>query len=155
MKKHFLFALSSICLALGIHAESNYMTVELNNGSMISFLLADNPVITYQSESLVINKDEKTSYNFEDVKNYHFTKDNKTKAEDVLSKSLRFIQVDEETIEVQNAQPNTYVILTAINGTTLSKAKVDENGKAIVKLPNQTGVFILSAGIQSFKILRK
>ncbi|MBR6597307.1 MAG: hypothetical protein IKK68_05090 [Paludibacteraceae bacterium] len=131
------------------------MTVELKNGSKISFLLADNPVITYQNESLVINKDEKTSYNFEDVKNYHFTESDETKAEEVFSESLRFIQVDEETIEVQNAQPNTYVILTAINGTTFSKTKVDEDGKTIIKMPNQTGIFILSAGIRSFKIIRK
>ena len=76
MKKRFITTLSLMCMVLGLHAESKYLTVEMKEGAKVSFLLADNPVITYQSGSLVVNKDAKTSYAFECVKNYHFTENN-------------------------------------------------------------------------------
>lgn len=35
-------------MALDLHTESQYMTVEKTDGSSISFYLEDNPVISYQ-----------------------------------------------------------------------------------------------------------
>ena len=65
MVKKLLAVCALAFLALSANAESNYMTVEKTNGSKISFLLADNPVITYKDGNLVINKDAKTTYSFE------------------------------------------------------------------------------------------
>ena len=48
-------------LASGIYAESKYMTIDFSNGTSISFLLEDNPVITYENESLLVNKDANTT----------------------------------------------------------------------------------------------
>lgn len=56
MVKKLLASLALCCMTIGANAESNYMTVEKINGSKISFLLADNPVITYKDGNLVINK---------------------------------------------------------------------------------------------------
>lgn len=94
MIKKTITTLSLVCLALGIHAESKYLTVEMKEGAKFSFLLADKPVITCQSGSLVVNKDAKTTYAFEGVKNYHFTENNEgssggtTKVEESYSQLL-------------------------------------------------------------------
>ncbi len=131
------------------------MTVEKTDGSLISFKLAENPVITYDNDNLVINKDAKTTYSFEDVKNYHFTEFDQSDAALVSANSLKFIWVDDATIEVQNAQANSNVTITAINGAVVANTKADADGKATVKLPNNAGVYVLTAGNQSFKIIRK
>lgn len=155
MIKRFISAFSLLCLTLGINAESNYMTVEKNDGSLISFLLADNPVITYQNDCLIINKDANTTYSFDDIKNYHFTEEDVTAAESVSAVALKFVWIDDATIEIQNAQSGAAVALTAVNGVVVSNSKVDADGKATVKIPNNKGVYVISAGKQSFKIIRK
>lgn len=155
MIKRLFTTLSLICLALGAYAEAKYMTIEMSNGSKISFLLADNPVITYQKESLVVNNNEKTTYSFEAVKNYHFTESNDSRVDALSANELRIVWVDDETIEVQNAQSNSIVAIVAINGVVASQTKTDAEGTATVKIPNKAGVYVVTVGRQSFKIIRK
>ncbi|MCQ2190309.1 MAG: T9SS type A sorting domain-containing protein [Paludibacteraceae bacterium] len=142
-------------LASSIYAESKYMTIDFNNGTSVSFLLEDNPVITYENESLLVNKDEKTTYSFDDIKNYHFTEDDQTAAKMTIANTLEIVKLNDETIEVKNAKANCDVAVYTISGTVASQAKVNAEGQAIVKLPNQTGVYVIKAGKQSFKIIRK
>lgn len=155
MIKRLFSTLFLIALAFGAYAEVKYMTIEMKNGSMISFLLADNPVITYQSESLVVNNDAKTTYSFEDVKNYHFTESDESGVDALPANDLRIVWVDDETIGVQNALPNSTIAITAINGVVVSQTKTDVDGKSTVRMPNKAGVYVLSVGKQSFKIIRK
>lgn len=155
MVKKLLAVCALAFLALSANAESNYMTVEKTNGSKISFLLADNPVITYKDGNLVINKDAKTTYSFEDIKNYHFTENDDTKATSVSAEALRIVWIDDATVEVRNAQSGSVIALTAINGTVVATSKADADGNATVKMPYNAGVYVLSAGNQSFKIIRK
>lgn len=155
MIKRFFTTLSLICLALGAYAEAKYMTIEMTNGSLISFLLADNPVITYKSKNLVVNNNEKTTYSFEAVKNYHFTESDESGVDDLSANELRIVWVDDETIEVQNAQSNAIIAITDINGVVASQTKTDAERKATVKIPNKAGVYVITVGKQSFKIIRK
>lgn len=155
MIKRLFTSLFLIGLTLGTYAEVKYMTIEMKNGSKISFLLADNPVITYQSESLVVNNDAKNTYSFEDVKNYHFTEMDESGVDNLPANDLRIVWVDNETIGVQNALPNSTIAITAINGVVISQTKTDADGKSTVRMPNKTGVYVISAGKQSFKIIRK
>lgn len=155
MIKRLFTSLFLIGLTLGTYAEVKYMTIEMKNGSKISFLLADNPVITYQSESLVVNNDAKNTYSFEDVKNYHFTEMDESGVDNLPANDLRIVWVDDETIGVQNALPNSTIAITAINGVVVSQTKTDADGKSTVRMPNKTGVYVLSVGKQSFKIIRK
>ncbi len=155
MIKRLITTLSLICLALGAYAEAKYMTIEMVNGSRISFLLADNPVITYQNGSLVVNNDTKTTYSFDDVKNYHFTESNDSGVDALNANELKLVWIDNETIEVQNGQPNSGIVITAINGVMASQTKTDAEGKATVKIPSKAGVYIITVGRQSFKFIRK
>ena len=43
-------------MALDLHTESQYMTVEETDGSSISFFWEDNPVIIYQGGTFVANR---------------------------------------------------------------------------------------------------
>lgn len=142
-------------LASSIYAESKYMTIDFSNGTSISFLLENNPVITYENESLLVNKDANTTYSFDEIKNFHFTEDDQTAAKTVIANSLEIVKVDEETICIKNAEVNSDVAVYTISGTVASQAKANAEGQATVKLPQQTGVYVITAGKQSFKIIRK
>lgn len=155
MIKRFISTVSLLCLAFGIHADSKYLTVEKKNGSMISFLLEEKPVITFESGSLVVNKSETTTYSIEDIKNYHFTEGDLTPVDNTVANALRIVWIGENTVELQNAESGTNIELVAVNGTIVAKATADSEGKAAIKVPNKAGVYVLSTGKQSFKIISK
>ena len=155
MTKQLFSIFSLLCLVLGTHAEAKYMTIEMKTGTTISFLLADNPVITYNNESLVINNDIKTTYSFEDVKNYHFTESFATGVNALPTNGLRIVWIDDETIVVQNAQPNSIIAITAVNGVVVSQARTAADGISTVRMPSKAGVYVLSVDKQSFKFTRK
>lgn len=164
MTKRLITAISIACMAIGIHAEELYMTVEMTNGSMVSFLLDDNPTVTYKDGNFVVNKNAETTYAFDDVKNYHFTEKNMglkplqseaTDTEGILDDELRIVWTDDETIEIQNTQSGTSVVLVTTTGIIASQAKAGTDGKASIKVPRMAGMYILTAGNNSFKIIRK
>lgn len=154
MKHEFLTSLSLLFSACGAFAAENYMTVELKNGDLYSFNISDKPVVTYKDASLVINSNAKTSYSISSVKNYHFTKSDITLLE-TASGSLRIVNVDDETIEVQNAKPLASVTLTSASGVKVLSSYVGTGGNVAVNLPASKGVYVLSIGNQSFKVIRK
>lgn len=155
MVKRFFTTLSLLGMMLGAQAAAKYMTIEKKDGSMISFALAEKPVITYAGGSLVINEEAKTTYALDDIANYHFTETEATDAKFSSAELLKIVQVDAETIEVQNAKVGSVVRLTAISGVEVLGVKADTDGNVEVKLPSQKGVYVLSVGNQSFKVIRK
>ena len=156
MRKFIFTVLSLACGMLYASAAVQYMTIEKKNGAKYSFLLKENPVITYQDGNIVINGNEKTSYSIEEVKNYHFTEENESAIDNVASTQiLRIVSISEDVIRVENALTNTSIKLVSINGSIVGQAKVDDEGAANVTLPNQKGVYVLCVGNQSFKVIRK
>lgn len=143
-----------LCVSCELFAEGECMIVELNNGEEISFLLKEKPVITCKDASLVVNGSAETSYAIEDVKNYHFSKT-------VLSglrtatNSISVAYINDQTIELQNAHPMSLVSLSSISGVKIFSAFVGDEGKLSINLPSRQGVYVLSVGNQSLKIIRK
>ncbi len=126
------------------NAGVQYMTIEQKNGAKFSFLLKDNPVITYENDNLVVNGNASTSYSIEGVKNYHFTGNDQSAVEDTKAdvQMLRFVGFDENTIKVENASVGEVVVLVNING-------------AIVTFPSQKGLYVLNVDNKSLKLIRK
>lgn len=156
MKKSVLVFLELLGAAFGLQAEVSYMTIELTSGEQYSFLLKDKPEITYKNGELIVNGDDATSYAISSVKDYHFTeKDLTTGVQESSVAHLRFVSVDESTIQVENATAKAIVTLVGMNGVVWSTTQVDEAGVAIVNLPNYSGAYLLTVDQQSFKIIRK
>ncbi len=153
MKHKFLSTISFLCMSFVAFATEEYMLVEMKTGEQYSFLLADRPVLTYENASLVINSDSKTSYAIEGIKEYRFVSN--TSIDDISASALKIITIDDETIEVQNAKSSEKVVLMSVKGETEFCSKTDVEGKVIVKMPVNKGVYVLSVGNQSFKVIRK
>lgn len=156
MRKRLLMFLGLVGVSFATQAEVSYMTVELKSGEQYSFLLRDKPVVTYENGDLVVNDDASTSYAINDVKDYHFTESNMTtKVQGNNAPIICVTRVDESTVRISNASPKSAVALVGVNGVAWCRTSIDETGEALVKLPNQPGVYLLSVENQSFKIIRK
>ncbi|MCQ2200294.1 MAG: hypothetical protein MJZ19_11340 [Paludibacteraceae bacterium] len=67
---------------------------------------------------------------------------------------VRVVTLDNSTVQVQNAEPNAKVDLCNVCGMHLTSVMADEDGKATVTLPNVSGVYVVSVGENSFKVVR-
>lgn len=153
MKKRLLttaLLLGSLCASAAVQ----YMTVEQKSGAKYSFLLKDNPVVTYQGGELVVNGSASTSYALDGVKNYHFTETDQTGVETSGADMLR-ITTGENTVHVENAPAGAKVALVNAGGATVAVATSEQNGTATISLPSAKGVYVLMVGKQSFKLIRK
>ncbi|MBS7364372.1 MAG: T9SS type A sorting domain-containing protein [Paludibacteraceae bacterium] len=157
MKKKIFTVLGLLFCIMSANAALQYMTIELKNGKKFSFLLKENPVITYQNDRLVINGDESTSYSIDGVKNYYFTEDNQSAVKNASAdfQALRIVSLDENTIKVENASVGVVAILFNINGSIVATSATNNEGEVEISLPNQKGVYLLNIGAQSLKLIRK
>ncbi len=130
------------------------MTVEQKSGAKYSFLLKENPVVTYKGGELVVNGSASTSYALDGVKNYHFTEGDLTGVETIGVDMLR-ITTDENTVLVENAPAGAKVALVNAGGATVAVATADQSGTATISLPSAKGVYVLTVGMQSFKVIRQ
>lgn len=153
MRKRLMTSTVLLCGALCASAAVQYMTVEKKSGEKYSFLLKDNPVVTYKGGELVVNGSASTSYAIAGVKNYHFTETDLTGAETAGSDMLR-ITSDENTVLVENASAGARVELLSAGGAIVAVATASEAGSATISLPSAKGVYVLFVGEHSFKLIR-
>lgn len=154
MRKRLLTTIALLCGALCASAAVQYMTVEQKSGAKYSFLLKYNPVVTYKGGELVVNGSASTSYALDGVKNYHFTETDQTGVEATGADMLR-ITTDENTVHVEKAPAGAKVALVNAGGATVATTTADLNGTATISLPSAKGVYVLTVGKQSFKLIRK
>lgn len=158
IKKTFILLLLSFG-SMYANANVKYMTIEQKNGESLSFLLADNPEITYsEDKQLVVNGNAETSFVLSDVKNYHFTENDetsKTNVRNTTSVGLRIISMGNQTIRIENAPTSAIVRIADMNGISWKSTTVDNTGTATISLPQSQGVYMLSVGNQSIKVIRK
>ncbi|MBO4804497.1 MAG: hypothetical protein J5554_00485 [Paludibacteraceae bacterium] len=155
MLKKCLMILALLYGALSATAAVQYMTIELKSGGKFSFLLADNPIVTYANGDLSVNGSPSTSYAISGVKNYHFTEKNETGLSSVSSETLSIVSLDDNTLGIQNAPASAKAILLTATGVVASTAVVDASGAATLVLPQQKGLYVLSVGELSIKLIRK
>lgn len=154
MKKRKLM-LAVACLFSGASAfAATHLIVDLRSGESYEFLLKEKPVITYESGDLVVNGNAATSYAIAKVKNYHF-EDLGAGVPSVEVSHLRIVPLDENTLQVENAPQGVDVVLNSMAGALQAQTKVDTDGVATVTLPQAKGIYLLSVGKQTFKVIRK
>ncbi len=156
MLKRLLILLSLSGWSLYSNATAKFMVVEQNSGEKYSFLLAEKPIVTYVDGELVVNGDASTSYSIASVKNFHFSE--KLETTDLVStlmEMLRIFSKEEGILQIENAHATDVVTLVDMNGLVYASTVVSTEGTALIQLPNKKGVYVLSVGTKSFKIIRK
>ncbi len=155
MTNKFISAVFMLCFSCGVYAEKNCMTIEMKTGTKYNFLLDSNPVITYSYGDLVVNDGEYSTYEISRVRNYYFTETNPSATSSVSASGTGIVTVNGETVEVRNADVKEKVVLSTVAGAVLAESFADYNGFASIALPNSKGVYLLTIGENTIKVIRK
>ncbi len=138
-------------------AQTNRMLVlELFAGTTNSFLLAEEPVITF-SDGYIDVSSESTSvyYKLSEVANYHF-EDASTGIKAVEADEIRVVSINADKVSIEGLDGNGVVRVFDTTGMQMPVAAT-HNGTytevSIGTLP--AGVYIIKAGNQSLKIRKR
>lgn len=152
MKTKQILTACLISVSASINAAISHLVVEQKSGEKYVFLLNDKPVISFAGSDLVVNGNKETSYTISSIKNYHFEEN--LSNQEQMAQSIQIATNEDGQIEVSNMEEGTDVVLLSSTGAVLSKTKANTNGAAYISLPLQNGVYIISAGKKSFKIVK-
>ena len=156
MKKKSLLVLAAMGVWGSVFAEPSFVTIEFKDLTKKSFLLADAPVFQFKNDSLVVNGDASTAYQFEKVAKYYFADAGEgSNIPTVASNEVRVTYLDNQNILVEGLKAGSNVELFSLLGQLIEK-KSSTNGEALqFKLPDTKGVYVLKVDDQSIKIVKK
>lgn len=155
MRKRLLFILGLIYCSYGMSASVQYLTVEKKSGEKFSFPMSEEPLITFSGGDIVFNGDASTTYSISEVNRYYYTEGDHTNTENTVSDLQTIVCVADNEVLVKNATANSKLVLMNAGGVVLNMAITDDAGNASVLLPSPKGVYVLSVGKQSVKLIRK
>lgn len=155
MRKKFLFVLGLIYCSFGMSASVQYLTVEKKTGEKYSFPMSEKPLITFNGGDIVFNGDASTTYSINEVERYYYTEADHTDVEKIVSDLQTIVCVADNEITISNSVANSKLVLMNAGGVVLNMTTTDAAGNASVLLPSQNGVYVLSVGKQSVKLIRK
>lgn len=135
---------------------SEYLVVHLKDGSQVSYVLDDKPVVTYPGtmlhvESATLSDD----HNMAQVSKITFEK--KTALCERPAVDETRIIVTPEAVTIQGLPSATSVTLTDLQGRVLVSCTADDSGEATLATGNlPAGVYIVATSVgRAFKIYKK
>ena len=165
-RTNFIFRSLSLLICLCFYGISwadhptDYLLVWDRNGGSISFPLSERPNITFdvqQSKVNCVTKKQEISFSLQKVCKYTLEvhEDNVTGVEE---KPIEKGQLSrgKDTILFTDFAPGTQVKIFAVNGTLVHSGQIDERGELSIQTSGwSNGIYVINAGISTFKIIKK
>ena len=136
-------------------AETTHVTVDLTDGTKVSYLLSESPKISYKADSLIVSGSARTAFELSKVDSYHFTDGTVSDAAVVESNEIRITYSDNSHVKAEGLQPKSAVVLYSVGGAAIQKVNATEEGEAELELPQAKGVYILKTDSQNVKLIKK
>lgn len=159
MAKRLLFLFIILLTAYNVQSTTkNYLVVETTNGDMYSFGFSDEPIITFEKQSMKIkSKGDSHSFEISDVKEYTFSETEKTTGiENVQANELRINNDANGQVIIEGIQPNSKVRLFSIDGKEHMSNISTSDDRVHINLDSlPKGIYIVSVNSKSFKIYKK
>lgn len=158
MKREIILKLGLVLLFwlfhLGMHAEDVKSITFLVNGKPVMFNLADNPVITYSNDCLVIVTNKTTiEINVGEIESAGFTEVDATGIRDV---TLGKISLLDGTATFFQLKPGSMVRVYNTSGEQLLEEQASSEGRATIEMMSHSeGVYIIKTETQTIKIINK
>ena len=153
-----LLLILSLCAPVFASNEPSQLVVKLKDNTEKIFILANKPTITFDTKKMYVNTTD-FSAELSNVQEFYF----KTESTNPptgngadASSPFTFRFVDGKTVCIDGLDNSVRVNVYSLSGGKVN-AKVDRGGdRAVVDLGNQAaGVYIIQAGKQSFKIIKR
>lgn len=160
-----LLFLLSLCAPIFASNEPSQLVVKLRDNSEKIFILANKPVITFDTEKLYINTTD-FSTELSNVQEFYFKTETTTPPTGIDevkkgnnadgSTTFTFRFVDGRMVYIDGLDDSAHITVYSMSGAQVN-ARIDRgNERAVVDLGNQAaGVYIIRANNQSFKIIKR
>ena len=153
--------LAAVCLIVvsampALAAQHNVLVVELRNGNVDNYMLAEKPQVTFSGEKCkIVSSSLTTEYDMANVLQAYFSEDKSSVEAPMEEFTLVF--TDPDTVQLSGVPAGSAVALYSMAGSLLSSVTADANGAATVSLNGlDKGVYVIqTANNKSFKIYRK
>ncbi len=162
--RFFLSLLFFLSLSASIFAsnEPSLLVVKLKDNTEKIFILANKPVITFDTEMFYINTSD-FSAELSNVQEFYFKTETTTGIDEIkkdnaagTSSPFTFRFVDGRTVYIDGLDDATRVTVYSLSGAQVNSRIDRGNERAVVDLGSQpAGVYIIRANNQSFKIIKR
>lgn len=167
-KIYVLVLLSAFLLFCGktsaqdeVTVDVHYLVISLSDGSESKFSLADNPLITFNNDTLVVScAGDDIAVGIDGVKNYHFVVEQVTTAierptvqpnGDDIRPTIAFGEA-----KFNGLKAGTRIMVYSVEGKAITTVTATTDGQATVDLRSlPKGIYILRTPAKSFKIYNK
>ena len=129
------------------------LVVELRDGSNTTFLLAENPRVTFAGEQLsIVSSSATMEFNRSDVKNWHFV-DTPSSVENITAESKA--KLEGNALLISGITDDTAIVLYSVDGVAVKHSAVT-GGTCTISLDDiQAGIYIVKFNNTTFKFLKK
>lgn len=147
--------LFAIAATAHVTAENAFVTINLNDSSKFSYLLANTPKINFTSDSLKVEGAISASFPMQDVDFFNFTESDITSVPALANNEIRVAYTNNHHVRVEGMKAGEQIALYAVSGICISQTNANADGVAEFELPQPAGVYILKAGTQSIKLVKE
>lgn len=133
------------------------LIVESKDGSTISFLLKDSPVLTFSNRSLWVTTNTKmVSFEIDNVEQYYFELTGTNISTISNPANLRFWYTENGNVVVEGFKQPAQAKLFSVSGIEYTDRVTMSGDRAEVALSSlQKGVYIISVNNQQIKVYKK
>ena len=148
----FLFVVS----VFKVSAENNNAVVlHMANGKLVTYLLDDLPIVTFEDDELVITTPNNVvSYQDGDVVKFTYSYVDPSKVSQTTMSDTMF-KFEGNVLCAYNLEPLSDVSVFSVDGALITSAKTGANGEITLSIPQQSGnVVVVKTSVANFKMMK-
>ena len=148
----FLFVVS----VFKVSAENNNaLVLHMANGKLVTYLLDDLPIVTFEDDELVITTPNNVvSYQDGDVVKFTYSYVDPSKVSQTTMSDTMF-KFEGNVLCAYNLEPLSDVSVFSVDGALITSAKTGANGEITLSIPQQSGnVVVVKTSVANFKMMK-
>ena len=148
----FLFVVS----VFKVSAENNNaLVLHMANGKLVTYLLDDLPIVTFEDDELVITTPNNVvSYQDGDVVKFTYSYVDPSKVSQTTLSDTMF-KFEGNVLCAYNLEPLSDVSVFSVDGALITSAKTGANGEITLSIPQQSGnVVVVKTSVANFKMMK-
>ena len=155
MKK--ILSILAILFSLPLYADY-HLVIEMNDTKKHSYSLEDNPVISFDSNRLIIKTDKiELSYQISDIVKYYFVEEDDTSISSINGdvNNIHFNYTNTNFLLIEGIASEDNVNVYEINGRTCHVDIVRNSNSITIELKTlPKGIYLVKVNNHSFKLIR-
>lgn len=166
MNRHItilLLMLAALCCGQRMFAqteEADALVVLLNDGLSHSYILAEKPVVTFDTDKIVIKTadfiTELNGYKYEDITKLYFKEHGSSSVERLEMKGVQFRFTDGSHVAIEGVDGKSSLTVNSLDGKSYQHLATRNHDSVSIDLTSAPdGVYIIKVNNNSYKIIKR